>query len=100
MKPGASLILVPAGLLALAISSPGLAQTDPGVRPGAINGQPTATALIPLALASVLSPGPNDPANALAFFNNGLTRFQDREAISGTANNGLGPRFNFNQCSG
>jgi CxxC motif-containing protein (DUF1111 family) len=100
MKPRARLILVPAGLLAVAISSPGQAQTDPGVRPGAINGQPTATATSPLPLASVLSPGPNDPANALVFFRNGLTRFQDREAISGTANTGLGPRFNFNQCSG
>jgi CxxC motif-containing protein (DUF1111 family) len=73
------------------------AQTDPGVRGGAINGQPGATATSPLPLASVTA---NTPTGVLDFFSNGLTRFQDSEAISGGANNGLGPRFNFNQCSG
>src|SRR5258708_7907441 len=74
-----------------------VAQTDPGVRPGAINGQPAATPLVPLPLASVSA---NNPTGVVDFFNNGLVRFQDSEAISGGANNGLGPRFNFNQCSG
>jgi CxxC motif-containing protein (DUF1111 family) len=80
----------------LVVSTAG-AQTDPGVRAGAINGQPGATATNPLPLASVSA---NNPTGVLDFFNNGLGRFQDTEAISGAANNGLGPRFNFNQCSG
>src|ERR1700736_1826379 len=73
------------------------AQTDPGVRPGAINGQPGATPVSPLPLTSVTA---NSPTGVLDFFSNGLTRFQNSEAISGTANNGLGPRFNFNNCAG
>jgi CxxC motif-containing protein (DUF1111 family) len=65
-------------------------QTDPGVRSstGINAGQ---------ALASVAA---NSPAGSLEFFQNGLGRFQDSEAVRGGANNGLGPRFNFNQCSG
>jgi CxxC motif-containing protein (DUF1111 family) len=39
----------------------------------------------------------NSPTGILDFFKNGLSRFQDEEAVAG---NGLGPRFNFNQCSG
>src|SRR5262249_48113894 len=70
------------------------AQVDPGVRGGAINGQPGATPTSPLPLASVTA---NNPSGILDFFNNGLDRFQDEEAVQG---NGLGPRFNFNQCSG
>jgi CxxC motif-containing protein (DUF1111 family) len=73
------------------------AQIDPGVRGGAINGQAGATPSSPLPLASVSA---NTPTGVLDFFNNGLVRFQDQEAISGGANNGLGPRFNFNQCAG
>jgi CxxC motif-containing protein (DUF1111 family) len=78
---------------------PGMAfaQTDPGVRPGAINGQPAATPTNPLPLASVTA---NSPTGVLEFFQNGLARFQEVEVVSGGANNGLGPRFNFNQCSG
>jgi CxxC motif-containing protein (DUF1111 family) len=33
------------------------------------------------------------------FFQDGLARFQDVEVVTGGANNGLGPRFNSNQCS-
>src|SRR6266852_9198860 len=84
-----------------ALLLPGLAnaQSDPGVRPGAINGQSGATATNPLPLASVAA---NNPAGSLEFFQNGLARFQDVESVSNspTGNNGLGPRFNFNQCSG
>jgi CxxC motif-containing protein (DUF1111 family) len=87
----------PAGLLALGLSSPILAQTDPGVRTGAINGQTGATATSPLPLASVTA---NTPQGVSEFFQNGLTRFQEVESVSGGANNGLGPRFNFNSCSG
>ena len=84
-----------------ALLLPGLAnaQSDPGVRPGAINGQSGATATSPLPLASVAA---NNPSGSLEFFQNGLARFQDVESVSNspTGNNGLGPRFNFNQCSG
>jgi CxxC motif-containing protein (DUF1111 family) len=73
------------------------AQSDPGVRSGAINGQPAATPMNPLPLPSV-----NARDGSLQFFQNGLGRFQDMESVSKspTGNNGLGPRFNFNQCSG
>jgi CxxC motif-containing protein (DUF1111 family) len=96
MKPK-KLALVLACLAALLFPGMAFAQTDPGVRPGAINGQPTATATSPLPLASVAA---NNPSGALEFFENGLMRFQEVEVVSGGANNGLGPRFNFNQCSG
>jgi CxxC motif-containing protein (DUF1111 family) len=83
-------------LAALFFSGIASAQTDPGVRPGAINGQPGATATNPLPLASVAA---DSPTGALEFFENGLGRFQEVEVVSGGANNGLGPRFNENQCS-
>src|SRR5579862_341562 len=93
--------LQPAALCAaiFVVSGSGVAfaQTDPGVRPGAINGQAGATATSPLPLSSVAA---NTPTGVQDFFSNGLTRFQNSEAISGTANNGLGPRFNFNNCAG
>ena len=82
---------------ALLCASMTLAQTDPGVRGGAINGQSGATPTSPLPLASV---GANSPQGSLEFFKDGLGRFQEVEVVSGGANNGLGPRFNFNQCSG
>jgi CxxC motif-containing protein (DUF1111 family) len=72
-------------------------QSDPGVRTGAINGQTGATATSPLPLSTVAA---GNPAGSLEFFNDGLTRFQENESVSGGANNGLGPRFNFNQCAG
>ena len=37
-------------------------------------------------------------ADEMAFFQDGLTRFADIEVVTGGANNGLGPRFNSNQC--
>src|SRR5215472_10121940 len=89
--------LVPAGLLALAFVAPSLAQIDPGVRGGAINGQAGATATSPLPLSSVTA---NTPQGVSEFFQNGLGRFQDVETVSGGANVGLGPRFNFVSCSG
>ena len=84
-------------LSSLGVPSLGLAQTDPGIRPGAINGQSAATTTSPLPLASVTA---NTPQGISEFFANGLGRFQEVEVVSGGANNGLGPRFNFNQCSG
>jgi CxxC motif-containing protein (DUF1111 family) len=86
-------------LFAGTLAFPGivLSQVDPGVRPGAVNGQTGATQDGPLPLASV---GSNSPTGILQFFDNGLGRFQEQEVVSGGVNNGLGPRFNFNSCSG
>lgn len=86
-------------VIELLCAGAGSAQTDPGVRPGPINGQPTATPMSPLPLPSVSA---NSPQGILEFFQNGLSRFQDVESVSNSpsGNNGLGPRFNFNQCSG
>src|ERR1700674_1332685 len=56
---------------------------DPGVRGGA------AGAGAPL---KGLTADEND------FFGDGLVRFADNEVVSGGKNNGLGPRFNSNQC--
>src|ERR1700730_17958919 len=84
-------------LAALLFPGMAFAQSDPGVRPGAINGQPAATATNPLPLPSVAA---NSPTGVLEFFQNGLDRFQAVEVVSNGANNGLCPRFNFNQCSG
>jgi CxxC motif-containing protein (DUF1111 family) len=66
------------------------AQTDPGVQSG---NRGTGAAL-----SSVLA---NSPSGILAFFTDGQKRFQDVESVSNspTGNNGLGPRFNSNQCS-
>jgi CxxC motif-containing protein (DUF1111 family) len=41
----------------------------------------------------------SDPNGFLPFFQDGLTRFQELENVSNSANVGLGPRFNSNQCS-
>jgi CxxC motif-containing protein (DUF1111 family) len=84
-------------MVALLFPAMAYAQTDPGVRPGPINGQPGATPTNPLPLESVSA---NSPTGALEFFQNGLGRFQEIEVVSNGANTGLGPRFNFNQCSG
>ena len=64
------------------------AQTDPGVQSGSRG--------TGAALSSVLS---DDIPGILAAFNDGLSRFQELETVSGGANNGLGPRFNSNSCS-
>lgn len=74
--------------LAVLLAGLAVAQTDPGVQSG---NRGTGAAL-----PSVLE---NDNPGILAFFNDGLARFQEVESVSGGANNGLGPRFNSNQCS-
>ena len=63
-------------------------QTDPGVQSAS---RGTGATIIT-----------TDPNGFLPFFQDGLSRFQDVESVSNspTGNNGLGPRFNFNQCSG
>jgi CxxC motif-containing protein (DUF1111 family) len=43
-------------------------------------------------------PLPGLTADETAFFRDGLARFADVEVVTGGANNGLGPRFNSNQC--
>jgi CxxC motif-containing protein (DUF1111 family) len=80
---------ITAGLLILSLASIAVAQfeaRDPGVRARSVDaGQP---------LASVAgTPG------ATEFFLNGLSRFQEIESVQNSANIGLGPRFNSNQCS-
>ncbi len=67
-----------------------LAQTDPGVQSG---NRGTGAAL-----SSVLA---NSPSGILSFFTDGQNRFETIESVSGNpaGNNGLGPRFNANQCS-
>ena len=76
-------------LLAVSFATVTLGQRspqDPGVRGGTVDsGQP---------LASVAqTPGGPD------FFANGLLRFQETETVQGGPDNGLGPRFNSNQCA-
>src|ERR1700678_3074973 len=92
-------ILRPTWLFAAILLFPvmAIAQTDPGVRSGPINGQSGATATSPLPLASVVA---DSPSGSLEFFQNGLGRFQEVEVVSNGTNNGLGPRFNLNTCSG
>jgi CxxC motif-containing protein (DUF1111 family) len=71
----------------LAIASLLSAQTDPGVQ-SASRGTG----------ATIINPA-SDPNGFTAFFNDGLNRFQEVETVSNSANTGLGPRFNSNQCS-
>jgi CxxC motif-containing protein (DUF1111 family) len=68
-------------------SGPGVQATDPGVQ--------TANRGTGAALPSVLV---NDNPGILAFFLDGQARFQDVESVSGSTNNGLGPRFNSTSC--
>ena len=75
-------------LAVLFLAGIALAQTDPGVQTG---NRGTGAAL-----SSVLA---NSPSGILSFFTDGQTRFQEVETVSGSANNGLGPRFNSNSCS-
>ncbi|MEA3176486.1 MAG: hypothetical protein QOI59_9, partial [Gammaproteobacteria bacterium] len=75
------------GLLMISAAS---AQTDPGVRAGAVNGQTGATATSPLPLASVTA---NTPQGVLEFFEDGLDRFLEVDAVNSPDSQGLGPRF-------
>jgi CxxC motif-containing protein (DUF1111 family) len=56
---------------------------DPGVRPGS---------------AGAGGPLQGLTADEAVFFQDGLARFAEVEAVRGGKNNGLGPRFNSNQC--
>src|SRR5215471_2290897 len=68
---------------ALAIAQTGKKPVDPGVRGGAAGGGGPLKGLT---------------ADETAFFQDGLARFADIESVTGGQNNGLGPRFNSNQC--
>ena len=74
------------------------AQQDPGVqtgvRTGTFDGTTTSTG------TTLINPS-NDPNGFTAFFNDGMLRFQDVEGVANNVdgNNGLGPRFNSNQCA-
>ena len=59
------------------------APVDPGVRGGP---------------AGAGTPLKGLTADETAFFQDGQARFADIEVVTGGANNGLGPRFNSNQC--
>jgi CxxC motif-containing protein (DUF1111 family) len=59
------------------------APVDPGVRGGA---------------AGAGGPLQGLTADETAFFRDGLARFAEVEVVTGGSNNGLGPRFNSNQC--
>ena len=68
---------------ACALSQSKSSPVDPGVRPG--------------------PPGAGGPLNGLTadettFFQDGQGRFGEIEVVQGGSNNGLGPRFNSNQC--
>src|SRR6266404_6543515 len=77
-------------LAMLFVAAIAFGQTDPGVQ-GVNRGTGAA-------LASVQA---NKPTGILDFFNDGRTRFQDNEVVSGQpSNTGLGPRFNFTSCVG
>jgi CxxC motif-containing protein (DUF1111 family) len=79
-KPASVSILALPFLLVMAF-----AQTDPGVQSG---NRGTGATIIT-----------SDPNGFLSFFEDGQSRFQEVEAVSNSANVGLGPRFNANQCS-
>src|ERR1700730_18755267 len=59
------------------------APVDPGVRGGAVGAGGPLKGLT---------------ADENAFFQDGLARFADIEVVTAGNNNGLGPRFNSNQC--
>jgi CxxC motif-containing protein (DUF1111 family) len=75
-------------------SGPRGAAQDPGVQTA------VRTNASGVAVGGSLIPA-NSTAGYLAFFNDGLSRFQEVESVSNSpnGNNGLGPRFNSNQCS-
>jgi CxxC motif-containing protein (DUF1111 family) len=81
--------------LSLAVLS-ALAQNTPSNTGGAID--PGVQSANRGTGATIINPA-NDPNGFTAFFQDGLNRFQEVETVSNSANTGLGPRFNSNQCS-
>jgi CxxC motif-containing protein (DUF1111 family) len=79
-----------AGILAVALTTCvcALSQTTSGtVDAGVRGGQPGAG-----------GPLPGLTADETTFFQDGQSRFAEIEVVQGGSNNGLGPRFNSNQC--
>ena len=75
-------------IVVLLTSACTLSQTKSGpVDPGVRSGPPAAG-----------GPLPGLTADETAFFKDGQGRFAEIEAVQGGSNNGLGPRFNSNQC--
>ncbi len=86
-KSKSAIYALPLALLAFAsITVAQRAAHDPGPRGGQVDSGK--------ALADVPS-----NTNMNDFFTNGLMRFQEVESVQNGPNNGLGPRFNTNQCS-
>src|SRR6266850_5135675 len=85
MKSGKLIVVVIFAALLLLAGAAFAQVVDPGVRSttGINAGQP---------LASVSA-----NANDLAFFNNGLSQFNEHQTVTGD-NPGLGPRFNLDGC--
>lgn len=75
------------------------AAQDPGVQSGVRTG--TFANGVSISPGTTLIDSSNDPNGFTAFFNDGLNRFQSVESASNSpgGNNGLGPRFNMNQCA-
>lgn len=69
--------------VALVIAAPEKGPVDPGVRVGA---------------SGAGGPLKGLTADEAAFFEDGRARFAEIESVTGGQNNGLGPRFNSNQC--
>ena len=72
------------------------AQQDPGVQSGVRTG--TFAGITVSTGGPLINPN-NDPNGFTAFFEDGLSRFQEVEQVSNADNVGLGPRFNSNQCA-
>jgi CxxC motif-containing protein (DUF1111 family) len=85
MKLLVSISLLSFSLCIFAVASGGKTKkpADPGVRGGA---------------AGAGGPLQGLTADEAAFFQDGQGRFAEIEVVQGGANNGLGPRFNSNQC--
>jgi CxxC motif-containing protein (DUF1111 family) len=84
IKAFSTLVAVVLGTLCVRTSAQTVKRpVDPGVRAGA---------------AGAGTPLQGLTADETAFFRDGLARFADIEVVTGGNNNGLGPRFNSNQC--
>lgn len=82
----ASVVGIVALALSASISTFGQTKSGP-VDPGVRGGAPGAG-----------GPLPGLTADETAFFQDGLARFAEIEVVTNGTNNGLGPRFNSNQC--
>ncbi len=84
-------IVVPAVVVAAALAIAGSGRSG-GQQPGAVDPGPR------LGPAAAGGPLNNLNSDENAFFLDGQGRFAEIEMVQGSANQGLGPRFNSNQC--